>query len=532
MDDATAEPIIQLTCEIALAIWRTKKRIIAWQEDGVPSGCEAKYDAYCDGEEWDDEEPKQALLREIGSRTGDDPLWVEESKLSDLYWDLFDGAEPKRTKDEILQLGREVGIQILDWMENLGAIDWIAFVPMERRFDGFPAYTDFGPFQIVNAGADCRDLDEILNKFAVLLATKCCVSFHPTSEVSEAPYGDNAKALAEKTNWYIPGRALLALRLQRGERAPNAAVLRRLLKSYLPLIRLCQIACEPMQETLPEESSLQNLMPDRSSRMPAGFTQVPPIALAMNRLTGGHACLMQLEEWRERSERYAKKWSERSGRDIPEWRESYEISQMVTEAFFLKAEPANLSLQTFDTDYGEWYHYETFLKSWNDIAQPVVSLRKARLSEKRQGKALNRFRETIDGAIELVARCRYEPSILLHSSVIATETLLNPFSDTSNLSERFALFVASLTQTDPKRRREKYYVARDLYKLRSEAVHSSGRTRRKQSGELSSKDAFEVFVDCLKSLVKWVQGRVDRNETLDENAFKDFYLETLFSDPT
>src|SRR5262249_23580981 len=112
------------------------------------------------------------------------------------------------------------------------------------------------------------------------------------------------------------------------------------------------------------------------------------------------------------------------------------------------------------------YNPEEFTSLWKEIAVPILDLRNAGLS--------GLVRDAIDNAIRLMAKCRHpEMGDLTLYSIIATETILNPFNALGDTSERFAIFAASLTEATPEKRLEAYRAARNLYRLRSQAVHQS-----------------------------------------------------------
>jgi hypothetical protein len=170
------------------------------------------------------------------------------------------------------------------------------------------------------------------------------------------------------------------------------------------------------------------------------------------------------------------------------------------------------------------YEPDSFVEIWRTLAAPVVALRNAGLS--------GPLRHAIENAIELVARCRHDEigDLTLHS-VIATETILNPFNAVGDTSERFSIFAAMLTRTVvPCERLAVYREAKQLYRLRNQTVHQSRRQGKEDERE-RRKAAFGLFVDCLKAITKWATGVLASDKVCGPEEFKEFYETTIFSAP-
>jgi hypothetical protein len=164
---------------------------------------------------------------------------------------------------------------------------------------------------------------------------------------------------------------------------------------------------------------------------------------------------------------------------------------------------------------------DEFTSLWKEIAVPILDLRNAGLS--------GVMREAIDNAIKLMAKCRHrEMSDLTLYSIIATETILNPFNALGDTSERFAIFAASLTAATPDKRLEAYRAARYLYRLRSQAVHQSRLHADKDVAE-AKKEAFKQFLACLKAVTAWAARTLDQGRPCGPDEFKEFYASTIFS---
>jgi hypothetical protein len=115
-------------------------------------------------------------------------------------------------------------------------------------------------------------------------------------------------------------------------------------------------------------------------------------------------------------------------------------------------------------------------------------------------------------------------------SVIATETILNPFNALGDTGERFAIFAASLTEATPEKRLAAYRTARNLYRRRSQAVHQSRLHGDKDAAEARNQ-AFRLFLACLKAVTEWAKQTLDQGSACGLDEFKEFYASRIFSLP-
>jgi len=136
----------------------------------------------------------------------------------------------------------------------------------------------------------------------------------------------------------------------------------------------------------------------------------------------------------------------------------------------------------------------------------------------------------LDNAIQIVAKCRHsETGNLIVYSTIATETILNPFNMLGDITERFALFAAALTESTAVERREMYKTAKRLYQQRCHAVHRSQFDLGSDTTKEDPMIAFQLFLRCLKAIVSWASGRLSRREPCNQTAFADLYLNAVFA---
>jgi hypothetical protein len=137
--------------------------------------------------------------------------------------------------------------------------------------------------------------------------------------------------------------------------------------------------------------------------------------------------------------------------------------------------------------------------------------------------------DAVRKAIRLVAKCRHHATgDLTLNSVIATETILNPFKKMGT-SEGFGMIAATLTGTSVENRIEIYKTARGLYHLRNLAVHQSHYDDDKTARD-SHRRAFGLFRGCLKAILQWVKASTDQGKTCDKEAFDDFYVRTILGE--
>lgn len=361
--------------------------------------------------------------------------------------------------------------------EQLSITEWIASIPIERSFEKFPVFTDFGPFAIVNARAENPKSEEDLFKtFQNILTIHWNVNFMNPVEVHES-YIDLAHHFYEnKSDCYIPGRPQLVLKVGRGDSARNESAMKERLRQFLPLLTICQIFVELEQGLLFRPAWVT--MPDGKTRMRHGLIEIPNGAMAINKFTG-HAEL---------------------------WRTEHE------------------SFESRDT---QRYDVEKFINAWEKIAQPILNLKNVGL--------FGRLREAIDNALKLVATSRFyklDMSNLFLNSVIATETVLNPFNVVGETAERFALMVAALTEKSSENRKNTYNIAKQLYRYRCHAVHRAKFDSDNDTVKIKEeqKTAFLLFLDCLSVIVQWASKRLANEQLCDKEAFEELFLDSLFKD--
>lgn len=360
-------------------------------------------------------------------------------------------------------------------LEDLAAADWIACVPVEHVFCNFPAFTNFGDFSLVNPGADPEQSDEeLLSRFRSILTTNLGVNFMPHSEVNDS-YLRLGEHYHQKSGRYIPGRPQLIVKVGRGEQRLNERLFGELVATHVAMLSLCQTVYEQLERGL--ETMIVSPGHDRlpcGDRMQRGLIEIPGVAVAINVRSGEAA-------W----------WS--------------------------------TGLRLYETHVGTGYKPDKFHAIWAEVATPILNLRNSGLS--------GQMRDAIDNAIKLMAKCRHpEMGDLTLYSIIATETILNPFNALGDTSERFAIFAASLTEATQERRLEAYRAARSLYRLRSQAVHQSRLHADRDVAE-TSKQAFKLFLACLKAVTAWAAQMLADGKACGPDEFKELYTKTIFSPP-
>lgn len=359
---------------------------------------------------------------------------------------------------------------------NLAALEgfeWIACLPLEHVFCRFPACTDFGDFVIVNPNDGAPELDELLRRFRVILTEKFNVNFVPLTDLDNDSYLRLGDHYFKKSGGYIPGRPQMVVKVGRGDTFVNKLILAGTSSYNLSLLSVCQIEYELGGS--PFETSV--ISPDHDclpsgERMQPGLIEIPPVAVAIDVNTG------EADWW-------------------------------------------GTEVKLYETQYGTGYDPEKFKAIWNEIALPLLRLRGAGLSEK--------LRVALDNAIRFVARCRHDArgDLTLHS-VIATETILNPFNARGDAVERFAIFAAALTGRTLEERLETYNTARRLYNLRNSVVHQSALHRGKDAKD-TPKQAFRLFLACLKEIVAWAGTNLAQGRKCEDAEFRVFFARRVLS---
>ena len=178
-------------------------------------------------------------------------------------------------------------------------------------------------------------------------------------------------------------------------------------------------------------------------------------------------------------------------------------------------------LRHYETNKGTGYEPDKFMKSWEEIAVPILNLRRAGLVASEAPRA------AIENAIRFVARCRhYAMGDLTLNSVIATETILNPFNERGTPVEKLAIFAAGLIGGTEEERKTTYRAAKELYDLRNLAVHQSDMHGPKAAKE-SGQRAFRLFLGCLKAIIEWAKTTIANGKSCSRDEFREFYLRTI-----
>lgn len=356
-------------------------------------------------------------------------------------------------------------------LKTIIAIDWIAFVPMERVFRSFPEFSDYNAFSIVNpASIPHKTTEDLLHSFRTIIETNLDVKF---DDSPEAYYGNSFNRLGDhfyrKSGAYIPGRPMLVIKTGRGEESKNSQILSTRLHEIVPLIKICQIDIDLNTGILDRIIGAHSTLPD-GQWMNAGLIAVPSVAVAINKNNGN--CT-----W----------WGTR--------------------------------LSLFESQVGVGYGHDRFKKTWDELAAPILALRNENIPQK--------LRSSLDNAIRMVAQCRHsDMGDLTLNCVIATETILNPFNPAGDISERFSLMISSLTETEADKRRDKYRTAKDMYRYRCGAVHRS-EFRNANRRDDEHRKAFAIFCSVLKAVATWAAELIAKDEKPDQAAFDKFYIETV-----
>ena len=391
-------------------------------------------------------------------------VWELAGSTSEQIWD--GGFNPATETEHFVK-------RVQAHLAALERVDWIASLPLEHLFCTFPTFTDFGDFLLINPNDGASGLDELLRRFRGILTEKLNVNFVPPTDPSTESYLHLGDHYFNKSGGYIPGRPQMVVKVGRGDRFVNKLILSGIASYSLALLSVCQIEYELSGSIL--ETRIISPEHDRlptGERMQSGMIEIPSVAVAINVNSG------QADWW-------------------------------------------GTEVKIYETEHGIGYNPDKFMVIWSEIALPLFRLRGAGLSGK--------LRVALDNAIRFVARCRHDAmgDLTLHS-VIATETILNPFNARGDAVERFAIFAAALTGHTLQERLETYNRARHLYNLRNSVVHQSALHGGKAAKD-SPKQAFGLFLACLKAIVAWAGNNLEHGKQCDEEAFKGFFTRKVLS---
>ncbi|PWB70939.1 hypothetical protein C3F09_08390 [candidate division GN15 bacterium] len=183
--------------------------------------------------------------------------------------------------------------------------------------------------------------------------------------------------------------------------------------------------------------------------------------------------------------------------------------------------------------------FDCFGRTWNTYGAPLASL----AAEGAGGMILERLKNSV----QMLSKCRYSDfTDLTLSSVIASEAILNPFNEKDNLTERYALFGATLLSEDLENRKHLYRNLKSLYSHRSTLVHTAkvkASLDLKQFPTGSAEEslshswredgivAFDYFVRFYLRIIDWLTCYVAAHSEPTNNeihtAFQEFYLESI-----
>jgi hypothetical protein len=263
----------------------------------------------------------------------------------------------------------------------------------------------------------------------------------------------------------------MVVKAGRGDEFLNERLVSTLAVHHLSLLSLCQIAYEAENRWDAGIVRYPGCRLPSGEEMPHGLIEVPSVAVAINVNTG-------IASW----------WSASQHR-------------------------------LYETVHGLGYDADKFMVIWQDIAAPLLDM-----PEAVSGKIATAVRN----AVWLVAKCRHQAmGDLTLNSVIATETILNPFNKMGT-SEGFAIFAAALTGATLEDRIRIYQTAKGLYDIRNVAVHQS-RPHETKGMKEPEQEAFKLFRACLKAIVNWIKDTHSQGRTCDDEAFKQFYLRTVLA---
>ncbi len=446
--------------------------------------------------------------------------------LSDGAYELWTHAASGT--DDIESAAREIAWQVAGDIESFleyGAVhEWLACVPIDGRFRAFPACTDFGGFKIINplSGTD-SDPPTVTRRFREILASHCGVDF--VNALVENAFDQRAASIHEQSGGFIPEHPQLVVGLGAGHEPGRRKRLNAEVSALYPLIRLCQLACD-VEHGVELQRWPQPLV---------GYVQMPRVGVAINMCGGA-------EIWEIETEYVYRLFDEALAEEVEYLLADSAAHEEGTEPVKRRAyrhpftrlhSPVAHSLRmpgpVFEpTDAGPLDPAE-FHQAWQQLGAPLLAMRRQ--------PTLSKLRRAIDNAVLLVSSSVYGigGSLTLHL-VMATEAILSPFGNRSDLSERFALFVAAILGETCDERRKWYKTAKELYGYRCGAVHAADFVPSKSEADANrvqtwtesqtpiARQAWAIFRRCLSTVVEWANERAVASEPCNDRTFQDFYL--------
>jgi hypothetical protein len=416
------------------------------------------------------------------------------------------------TTDPECRIAQRIAADIDNQLTTWRSTEWIACVPLDWRLQDFPAFTSLTDnAHIVNARSGCPGAHRNpISDFQRILAEHLHVTFQRPTETDNS-YLAIGESIYQETAKYIPGRPLLIVDVGRGSPDVICHRLRRRLASIVPIIRLCQLLCVQLGDERPGRT------PDPDGRerpLSPGFSEIPRLALGIDRNRGA------IEIWHGFENAHVTEVGDaftdtNSCVDFLERIFSTGNSRALTWIHPPRGVSFSFPDRMFEPSSGHSIDPTEFLSHWHDVGKLLVGLRP-------EGDTLARDRQDllngVGDAVRHVSRCLDGlGGNWLLNCIEATEWLLNPSGeDRANITDRFSRRAAAVWGNDARNVRARYDRAKDLYKRRSEEVHRIGAVR-SELGRSDPHEALDLFVSCLRSIVRWASDATDRTtHALDE----------------
>lgn len=457
---------------------------------------------------------QRTLVDDLAGRIrpfGSDVSWLRYqdcSDVEDLLTDEFHATFLRGSNDppEVEPRATEILHAVEDLLHEPERRDWIACIPCERLFSSFPAFTDFGPFALVNSRHKNCQQDRFA-ELSAILRSNLGVTFHPPHETSRSLLVARDSLEKDKLTrlWESP---VLVFHVGKGDVHHGTHEVRKRLNQWLPLLRVCQVAYEELEDfgsTSEDDYSLGELADGfHEHRIRQNwnvqFVQLPNRGIIIDKNSGTVLTTHDLFPFKYNYRASVEK--------SPNW---------------VSGRPVDL---TFELQCADEYDPDRFLGIWRELVDPLIQARG------HQGFQQGKLGQAIDRAVRLIAGHVHDVvEELAVSAVIATETLLvSPFGAGGDIKERFALYIAALLETEPENRITRYGMARKLYGRRCDLVHNSNRGSIDSLAE-DRRLATECFTKCLQRVVTWALSQIDAKKGVGEKEFSKFLIAEVFNRP-
>lgn len=487
----------------------------------IEAGDEALYGPDCDSREFTAAASRIFELMEQ-QIPHEDHCWRDGSDLKSMMISVgvtYHEARLEGKQPSNLDIAKELHHQIGLFISDIRDRSWIACLPLERCFETFPEFVDFGEFHVLNpcAGAPGAHRD-VCADFQRLLAEHSEVNFMPALEVNGS-YLDAAKDIFHRTHGYIPGRPQLVVKLGPAFWRSVPQTFREKMLLYIPLLRLCQVAyhfeCTNQEWFATQEGRLpggRGEMPSRTMEMPTDFLLVDQ--------HNGSVLSPQLLVDKDQHHLGDRPGMPDTTFDGSHQDDNARLVIAMDGGDYVErhrlSRPQEVIGRRFETAYGSGYDVTKFREIWARYAEPFLRLKKltgnfeiSKVSRESGGKQW----EQLYRAACVTGNSLHDLSgTLTLMAVSATEMLLNPKDNREDLKRRFSDRLPLFFDME-RDEAERLYNYRCVYVHNSDAYSDMYKFRSR---------AVRAFLAVFHAVTTWAEERMRSAELCGPAAFNEY----------